>query len=46
MSNWDKRVSISHGIPGSNPDLICLQETKIECINVDIVREVWGHLID
>lgn len=42
MGNRDKRIVINQNMLGANPDLLCLQETKIQEMNDKVVKEVWG----
>lgn len=41
MGNRGKRVSIRYEISGLYPDILCLQETKLESM-YNQVKEVWG----
>lgn len=42
LGNRDKRVSINHSILQAKPDIICLQETKIQSMSVSIIKDVWS----
>ena len=38
----DKRVAVKSIIKKSRADVVCLQETKMEVLGDEVVREVWG----
>lgn len=42
MGNRDKRAVIKQSITSAFPDILCLQESKIQSMNDGIVKEVWG----
>lgn len=42
LRNRDKRISISKGLSGVYPDILVVQETIIESMSDQIMKEVWG----
>lgn len=42
MGNRDKRVIINQSIVDAKPDIVCLQETKIQDMCDKFVYDVWG----
>lgn len=44
LSYYDagKRLRISNLLKSWKPDIVCLQETKIEHISIGIVQGLWG----
>ena len=38
----DKRAVVKSVLVGARPHIVCLQETKIERMDLFLVREVWG----
>lgn len=42
MRNRDKRVTIHQNIVDVNPNIFCLQETKIQLMSDSMVKDVWG----
>lgn len=46
LGNRDKRVSINRSIVDAKPDIICVQETKIQSMSDSIIKDVWGSSTD
>ena len=42
LNSGDKRVAIKSFLRGTRAHVVCLQETKMEELGSEIVREVWG----
>ena len=42
MNEYEKRVKIWRRLREWKADIVCLQETKMEVINIEVVRSVWG----
>lgn len=42
MGNQDKRITIRQNIGNSDPDILCLQETKIQLMSDLLVKNVSG----
>lgn len=42
MENKEKKVILNQNLMGSIPDILCLQETKIQVMSDRVVKEVWG----
>jgi len=43
LNNRDKRVLLENVLRGWNCDLICLQETKLEDVELSDIRSIWGN---
>jgi exonuclease III len=45
MNEPEKRMKIRRRLRGWKADIVYLQETKMEVINIEVIRSVWGvHL--
>ena len=42
LNDTGKKFSISNLLRNWKPDLVCLQETKMEWISASIVQGLWG----
>jgi exonuclease III len=42
MNEYEKRIKIRRRLREWKADIVCLQETKMEVINIEVVRSVWG----
>jgi hypothetical protein len=42
MNEYEKRIKIRRRLREWKADIVCLQETKMEVINAEVVRSVWG----
>jgi exonuclease III len=42
MNEHEKRIKIRRRLREWKADIVCLQETKMEVINTEVVRSVWG----
>lgn len=42
MVNRDKRAVIKRGISNLTPDILCVQESKMQALSDGVVKEVWG----
>lgn len=42
LGNMDKRVAICKDFNGVFSDILVLQETKVEAMSDQFVREIWG----
>ncbi|XP_059429183.1 uncharacterized protein LOC132162996 [Corylus avellana] len=43
LNKRDKRLRVSNLLRDWNADVVCLQETKIQCMSRNIVRSLWGR---
>jgi exonuclease III len=41
MNEYEKRIKIMRRLREWKADIVCLQETKMEVINIEVVRSVW-----
>jgi exonuclease III len=47
LNNREKRLQVKHLIKSWKADVICLQETKMECMTRSLVMSLWGcHYVD
>ena len=42
LNAFDKRMAVKAFIKGVRPNVICLQETKVEEVERGFVRDIWG----
>ena len=43
LNNPQKRESVKHWIQSWKCDVVCLQETKLEVVDFQLVRSLWGN---
>jgi exonuclease III len=41
LNNGDKRIQVCNLLHFWRADMVCLQETKLEVVNKDLVRSLW-----
>lgn len=47
LNDRGKRVLIRSLLRNAKAEVVCLQETKMDCIDGEVVRELWGgHFVD
>ncbi|GMQ05984.1 hypothetical protein CsSME_00050757 [Camellia sinensis var. sinensis] len=42
LNDKGKRAVVRSLLKSARADVMCLQETKMECVGVDVVRDIWG----
>jgi exonuclease III len=42
VNELEKRMKIRRRLREWKADIVCLQETKMEVINIEVIRSVWG----